>query len=186
MTPYTALPLLCTEHRIEPYDPWMRHSGLPYNADGGPIAKAAVRTTRGHMKLRIALLLALGLITAACSGNVFDLEVGQCFNDPDSFDEVANVDIVECSEPHDNEVYHVFDLADGDYPGLSAVETDAADGCLSAFEPFVQRDYQTSELDIRYLYPTPDTWDNGDREIVCALFDLSGNQMTGSAQGSGR
>ncbi|HSF84469.1 MAG TPA: septum formation family protein [Acidimicrobiia bacterium] len=138
------------------------------------------------MKLRIALLLALGLITAACSANVFDLEVGQCFNDPDSFDEVANVDIVECSEPHDNEVYHVFDLADGEYPGLSSVETEAEDGCLGAFDSFVGMDYQSSALDIRYLYPTPDTWDNGDREIVCALFDLSGDPMTGTAEGSAR
>lgn len=138
------------------------------------------------MKLRMTLLLALALLAAACSGNVFDLEVGQCFNDPDSFDEVANVDIVDCEEPHDNEVYHLFDLADGSYPGLDAVESDAVDGCLAAFEPFVGRDYQTSELDIRYLYPTPDTWDDGDREIVCALFDLSGAQMTGTERNSGR
>ncbi len=138
------------------------------------------------MELRMTLLLALALMTAACSGNVFDLEVGQCFDDPDSFDEVANVDIVDCAEPHDNEVYHVFDLADGDYPGLAAVEADAGDGCLAQFEPFVGRDYASSQLDVRYLYPTPETWDEGDREIVCSLFDLSGDPMTGSQQGSGR
>jgi len=138
------------------------------------------------MKLRMTLLLALAITAAACSGNVFDLEVGQCFDDPDSFSEVSNVEIVDCDEPHDNEVYHLFDLADGDYPGQSTVETQAAEGCLEAFEPFVDRDYATSQLDVRYLFPTSETWDNGDREIVCSLFDLTGAQMTGSQQGSGR
>ncbi len=137
------------------------------------------------MKLRITLVLALALVAAACSGNVFDLEVGDCFDDPDSFDEVANVDLVDCADPHDNEVYHLFDLADGAFPGLSTVETNAAEGCLEAFEPFVGRDYATSQLDIRYLYPTSETWDNGDREVVCAVFDLTGAQMTGSQRGSG-
>lgn len=138
------------------------------------------------MKTRVTLLLALAIVVAACSGNVFDLEVGQCFNDPDSFDEVANVDIVDCEEPHDNEVYHLFDLADGDYPGTTAVEGEAIDGCLEAFEPFIGREYATSQFEVRYLYPTPETWDDGDREIVCAVFDLSGNQVTGSAEGTAR
>lgn len=138
------------------------------------------------MKMRMILLTALALVAAACSGNVFDLEVGQCFDNPESFDEVSNVDIVDCDEPHDNEVYHVFDLPDGDYPGVDAAETIADDGCITAFESFVGSPYTTSGLDIQYLYPSPDTWDDGDREVVCALFALDGEQLTGSQEDSGR
>lgn len=137
------------------------------------------------MKLRMILPAVFALV-AACSSNVFDLEVGQCFDDPESFDEVVNVDVVECAEPHDNEVFHVFDLADGDYPGEDEAEAGANDGCIAAFESFVESDFATSELDIRYLYPSAESWDDGDREVVCALFDRSGEQITGSEEGSAR
>lgn len=136
------------------------------------------------MKRNLALL-AFAVIAVACGGNVFELEVGQCFDDPDSFDEVANVEIVECAEPHDNEVYELFDLPDGDYPGDTTIEDNAVDGCLAAFDVYVGRDYASSSLDMRFLVPTPDTWGSGDREVVCVLYDLNGAQLTGSVQGTG-
>lgn len=138
------------------------------------------------MKYR-ALLLApiFALIASACTGNVFSLEVGQCFDDPSSFDEVTDVPIVECQGPHDNEIYEVFDLPDGDYPGIDNVESTSESACLAAFEPFVGRDYASSALDIGYLYPTPDTWRNGDREVICMVYNLSGDKLLSPASGSG-
>lgn len=135
---------------------------------------------------RALFIIVLALVASACSGNVFDLEVGQCFDDPPSFDEVANVDIVECSEPHDNEIYLAFDLADGSYPGEVSVEETAVQSCLAGFEPFVGQAYETSTLDIGYLFPTSETWQQGDREIVCLVYDLSGTPLTGTVEGSGR
>ena len=137
------------------------------------------------MKARMMLVLTVALIATACSGNVFDLEVGQCFDDPDDFGEVANVDIVDCEEPHDNEVYHLFDIPDGDYPGASAVDSEAVDGCLAAFDAYVGTEYLDSRLEIRYLYPSSDTWGQGDREVVCSLYDFEDKQLTGSMRGSG-
>jgi hypothetical protein len=131
------------------------------------------------------LVLVVALIASACSGNVFDLEVGQCFDDPDDFSEVSDVAIVDCAEPHDNEVYHLFDVPDGDYPGLTVIETAATDGCLGAFDAYVGKAYIDSDLDIRYLYPSEDTWGEGDREVVCSLYNLFDEQMTGSMRNSG-
>ena len=74
------------------------------------------------MKLRIVALLVFALVASACSSNVFDLSVGDCFDDPDNFAEVSNVPMVDCSEPHHNEVYYLQDLPDGDFPGDSSVE----------------------------------------------------------------
>ncbi len=134
---------------------------------------------------RIVALLALALVATACSGNVFDLEVGQCFDNPNTFDEVANVDIVDCAEPHDNEVYHLFDLADGAFPGDASAGDSAIEGCLATFDGYVGADYAESILDIRYLVPTSDTWSNGDREVVCILYHLNDDKLTGSMRGSG-
>ena len=83
-------------------------------------------------RLLIILLATAGLATA-CQGNVFELEVGQCFLEPEGT-EISNVETVDCADDHDGEVYHLFDLPDGDYPGIPEVQRLGADGCFGAFD----------------------------------------------------
>lgn len=144
------------------------------------------------MRIRTAPLaiLVLALVATGCgflnSGNVFELAVGDCFDDTSSADtELSDVPIVDCTEPHDNEVFFTFELADGDFPGDDAILTEAESRCLPAFEDYVGRDYASSELDIFPITPTSGSWDNGDREVICALYDLELEKLTGSMQGSG-
>ena len=144
------------------------------------------------MRVRTAPLAAFvaALALAGCSlfnsGNVFELAVGDCFDDDSSTDtELSDVPIVDCAEPHDNEVFFTFELADGDFPGDDAILGEAENRCLPAFEEYVGRDYASSELDIFPITPTSGSWDNGDREVICALYDLDLDKLTGSMQGSG-
>ena len=133
--------------------------------------------------------LALALLLSACSqGNVFELGVGDCFDDPDAAEEaVSDVAVVDCDEPHDNEVYEVFALADGDFPGDEAVREQADQGCVAAFDAFVGTPYLDSELDYAWLVPTQESWDQGDdRTVVCVVYDLSLEPLTGTARGIGR
>ncbi len=147
-----------------------------------------------------AIVIAGALILAACGGaerdssgaiveagteDVFALEVGDCFDDPDEFGEIASVDVVPCSEPHDNEIFHTFDLPDGALPDTDAIDEAAFAGCLPAFEQYVGASYQESSLDISYLSPTAESWDRGDREIACLLYDLNLEKLTGSMRGAG-
>lgn len=142
----------------------------------------------------LTVVVVLGVVLAVaigCTGNVFSLEVGDCFNDPDAgFEEVTDVEIVECSENHDNEVYALSDYPAGDdapYPGLSALEAHADEFCFDEFEGYVGAAYVDSRLDFGYFYPLPDGWeDEGDREITCFLYDLDLIDLTGSMKGSGR
>ena len=135
-------------------------------------------------RLTIILLAVAGLATA-CQGNVFDLDVGDCFQDPDGFGEVSDVEIVDCSEPHDNEVFHLFDLAEGDYPGQATVSTLADEGCSAAFDGYVGIAYAESRYVYTTLSPTEESWDRGDdREVVCFLFDINFEQLSGSARNS--
>ena len=131
----------------------------------------------------------LGLVVAACSGNVFDLAVGDCFDDGDmsveGVEEVGEVPMVECSEPHDNEVYAVVGI-DGDrFPGEIAMRTEADEVCLDAFEGFVGLDYQTSVLDFGWLVPTAETWDAGDRVVACFIYRMDLEKVAGTLQGMG-
>ena len=136
---------------------------------------------------RLGILLVMGLAVSACmGGNVFTLEEGDCFNDETEFsEEVSDVPIVECGEPHDNEVYRVVEMTDSSYPGFDATGSRADSLCLEAFETFVGTPYVDSALEISWLIPTEESWGAGDREIVCFLYRLDFPKMTGTMEGSG-
>ena len=131
----------------------------------------------------IVILLAAGTLTA-CTASVLTLDIGTCFDDPESFDEVTDVPVVECGEPHDNEVFTTFDIPGDEYPGDDAVNNAAENGCLAGFEPYVGLDYASSVYDIGWFTPTQDSWDTGDREVICFVYEVTFAKITGSVQGS--
>jgi hypothetical protein len=112
--------------------------------------------------------------------------VGTCFDDTDET-EVSSVPEVDCSEPHDNEVFAVFDYTASDtFPGSSAMNDAAQELCVAEFEAYVGLSYPESALEVFPITPTQGSWDNGDREIICALYNLDLSKLTGSMQGAAR
>ena len=134
-------------------------------------------------------VLVMTLLAGCGEGNVFELAEGDCFNDEES-EEVSDVEIVPCDEPHQNEVYAVVLIEEPPelaYPGSDRVSDLAAQLCLEHFEDFVGLPYIDSLLDVSTLYPTQDSWESlDDREVICSLYDLEDLYMEGSMQGSGR
>jgi hypothetical protein len=114
----------------------------------------------------------------------FDLEVGDCLADRLEGDSVSTVGVLPCEQEHAQEVYALELMDDGSFPGEDAVKTEASDVCRSAFEDFVDIDYDDSKYYFNTLYPTSDSWDQGDREIVCLAYDPDG-PLTGSVEGAG-
>jgi hypothetical protein len=135
------------------------------------------------------VLIALAVLVAACSGNVFDLAIGDCFDDGDiavgGVEEVGDVPMVECAEPHDNEVYAVVTIDSDVFPGDIAIQSRADEVCHEAFEGFVGLDYQTSTLDFGWLVPTADTWEAGDRVVACFVYRMDLQKVTGTLEGTG-
>ena len=133
--------------------------------------------------------MAIALLLGACSGNVFELAVGDCFDDGDlvlgEVEEIGEVPLVECSEPHDNEVYAVVDVEGDMFPGDEAIRTEADDVCLTAFQGFVGLDYETSALDFGWLVPTAGSWDAGDRVVACFVYRMDLAKVSGTLEGSG-
>ena len=135
--------------------------------------------------LLLAALVAL-VALAACGGGggrTPTIEVGQCFDDGES-DEVESFPVVDCDEPHDNEVFHVYDVdADGDYPGTDALHEEGVERCTGEpFEAYVGEPYETSRFEVFTVVPTETSWGDGDREVVCALYDPEDQTETGSAR----
>ena len=134
---------------------------------------------------------ASGAIVDAGSLDAFTIRLGDCFNNTyslasDDAGEVSSLPGVPCSEPHDNEVYAVFDVNLSSFPGDEAMSEHAFEQCLGRFKDFVGNAYEESVLDITALYPSNQSWNaHSDREVVCAVYDMNGEKLMGSAHASG-
>jgi hypothetical protein len=123
---------------------------------------------------------------------VIDLEPGVCIEDASAFtgtevNEITQTRAIACRLPHEAEVYLRRDLAagpDAPFPGVAALRNQAQVLCRDGFEAFVGVRWTRSELEIAALWPSPPSWAEGDRLVVCAVFRLDGQPLTGSAEGS--
>ncbi len=164
---------------------WLAENGRDVpSGDLGSIMNTG-RITRAALAVVGAVGVSASM--AACGGQVATAEVGACVNTSDlSGGEITEIPTVDCSEEHDAQIFHVFDMDDGDYPGDDAVQTAAQDGCLAEFEPFVGTAYEDSALDFSFIYPTEQTWTQADdREVLCVLYSMDGSTTTESWEGSG-
>ncbi len=129
-----------------------------------------------------------GAIVDGGTVDAFQVRIGDCFDDAivdEGNYEVSDVPGVPCSEPHDNETYAVFDLTVDSFPEDDAIGELAYESCYERFQPFVGRDYETSTLDINMMYPSRESWQQDDREVICAVYDVEANKLIGSAKGRG-
>lgn len=117
--------------------------------------------------------------------DVFSFEVGNCFSDAGG-DTVDSLPLVSCAEEHSVEVYALYDLPEGDFPGQQETSDLSAEGCLERFDAYVGLAYADSVYDINTIFPTENTWNNlFDREVICLLVRIDGQPNVGSAAGSG-
>lgn len=137
--------------------------------------------------------IATAAILSGCSllglESIEDLQLaeGECINDSIVADEgeqeVGALPVVDCSEGHTGEVYHVEDLSDGEFD-YAAVGDAADEACYNEFEPFMGIAYEDSEYYISSIVPSYDTWERGDRQIACLVVDEYGEEIVGSLKGS--
>ena len=127
-----------------------------------------------------------GEVVEGGQGDVFTVSVGDCLSEAASDGEVTEVPIVPCSEPHDAEIYHDFEIDGTEYPGDDEVTRLADEGCLGAFEDFVGIPYDASKLEVTYYTPTEGSWnDVDDRLVSCMILDPAG-PTTDSLEGAAR
>jgi hypothetical protein len=134
-----------------------------------------------------ALVLVLTMGACGDDNNVLSLEEGQCFQEPDNEFSVANVEIVDCDEPHDNEIFHIETLEgdDDEFPGSSEIQDIAQESCTGEIEDFLGGSPTAVGAGFSSLNPTEQSWsEGGDREIVCVVFDDGGDQLDESLEGA--
>jgi hypothetical protein len=112
---------------------------------------------------------------------VFGLRPGECIN---STGNGLNVTVLSCATPHDAEVFATFSLAKGTWPGDSAVQQEAGNGCESRLGSYLNPQLATADLTQEYVYPNQAAWQAGERTVVCEVRAVSG-QLTGSVRAPG-
>ena len=143
-----------------------------------------MKPERRRVGLLVLAVAFLGL--AGCSqGNVSSLKVGDCFKNA-PLGELTDVEIVNCSDAHTDEVFATFDLSGSTWPGRYQVEELGDQGCYERFRSYVGIDYEYSEYFSFVISPTEDGWNQGDvREVICSLGPQYGTKI-GSARGTRR
>lgn len=115
--------------------------------------------------------------------NSMDLRVGDCFDKPAASTSLY-VTAVRCAQPHDAEVLLRIDLPDLTYPGVSAFR-ELSGECADHREDVLDPNLNYPGLDIRYLYPAAQSWNAGQRSMVC-FFRADSGRLTGPVGASGR
>ncbi|MFC7995898.1 DUF4190 domain-containing protein [Streptomyces rochei] len=122
-------------------------------------------------------------------GTAYALEKGECFTTPSgSLQGVTyDVDLVSCAREHDGEVFAVFDLPGGAFPGEDGITRVADERCYALQDSYaMDRWALPGDVDVYYLTPTSQSWRAGDREVTC-LFGNTDERgtLTGSLRTDG-
>ena len=119
-------------------------------------------------------------------GGADALRVGDCFEEPRGTEVVEDVQHKPCGDLHDAEVIFVGENPARD--GTAAIsDADHRDwigaNCLPAFTTYTGADLMSQEvLDLGYFVPTDESWEDGDRTVICYAVRVDGTQMTGSVK----
>jgi len=119
-----------------------------------------------------------GRVAAGGSVSSRDLRPGDCLNDLHDSTDVLSLPAVPCAQAHEGEVFAVFDLPAGPYPGPTAVDEQSTAGCNARFGDYSSVDPAEQLLDV--VYPLPSNWARGDREVACIATPAAGGLTRGS------
>lgn len=110
---------------------------------------------------------ASGQVTTTTNVLPTKLKVGDCVESLQEDKNVTGLKLVPCSGPNGGEVYAIFTLPAGKWPGLTAVQTAAETGCSDRWDALKKQADKPS--DIFYLHPIESGWRLGDRGTTCLV-----------------
>ncbi len=135
--------------------------------------------------IAIAVVAGLALLVwrGAGSRDPANLVVGDCFDVPAAAQRIEDLRSRTCGGPHGGEVFHIFEAssADATYPTDAGWEALIYAVCDPEFEAYTGTPV-AERLDIgyRFLVPTDDRWDAGDRRVTCFINSLDGSPLSRS------
>ncbi len=169
----------------QPGQPGQPPAGYPYPPP--PVQK---KSRKGlFIGLAVLAVVLLGGLAAAIAFFVVaakdrviatNLAVGDCLTDIPDGSLVQMVPKTACSQPHAGEAYAVLTMPDGDYPGQATIN-EWQNKCPTELESYSPDAMADDSIGVFVLYPTAETWSQGDRAIVCIA--TTDDKRSGSLKG---
>ncbi|MGH3725378.1 MAG: DUF4190 domain-containing protein [Mycobacterium sp.] len=107
-----------------------------------------------------------GHITQPGQMDVTKLRVGDCVAELGDEKFYTTTKAIPCLQPHKAEVYALLPLLGTSVPDMSTMEK-TAQGCGGALERYSPSAYDDDAVEVTYLYPTRQSWKQGDHSITC-------------------
>mgnify|MGYP001679891253 CR=1 FL=1 len=127
--------------------------------------------------------------TASTKGRTIhstELQVGDCYNKDTTGSQIGDVEVVDCSAPHQYEAYNNHDIPGSDFPEGEAMGREVRNACYDSFATYVGISYDNSTYRINSFNPTSGSWAQGDRTITCTIKSGDGSRITGSLKGAAK
>ena len=123
----------------------------------------------------LALFLGASTLSGCGFSSVMRLSVGACVQIPTSTS-AYSLETVSCSRPHQAEVFAL--------PEAAQLESEARRVCEKDFTPYVGSSVEDSALDLIWMTPSRESWERGDRQIVCLAAANGDQTLRGSVRDS--
>ena len=81
--------------------------------------------------------------------------------------------MLSCSQAHDAEVFATFRVAASHYPGATALQQQARQGC-ARLSGYLNPQLSAASLAQSFVYPDAGAWSAGERTVVCTVRSTSG------------
>lgn len=107
-----------------------------------------------------------------------NLAVGNCLESLD-YTNGNMLHQVPCADPHTAEVVSEQIIDDEDFAGESVYSDESDAFCMSTTGEAIPVTFDTTNMRYHSLYPTQETWNDGDRKITCVVV-LDSGTLTGS------
>jgi hypothetical protein len=108
--------------------------------------------------------------------DVYELRRGHCIREL-PLHTGPTLEIVDCDQRHDAEVYGlpaIDEPLSASFPGDDVLLDRAESLCIDEFDTYVGRTYSESDFEFGFFYPSEESWDEDDREVVCYAWDPIG------------
>lgn len=128
---------------------------------------------------------ASGAITQRQAIAVFSVRTGDCF-DADTSNGLSTVVAVPCAEAHTFEAFGRRSITESTYPAETDLRQEAEQTCVPAFQGYVGTAIDSSSFAATYIAPDAVAWEQGNRALICILYDRAQAPLTGSVRGSAR
>jgi len=114
----------------------------------------------------IVILVAALLIFGKDTVSATEVKSGDCLKELPDSGLVITVNTASCSEPHTGEIFSVMKMPDGDFPGTFAIE-EYQNKCAPELADYSPEAAQDPDVGLFVLYPSEDSWAQGDRAVTC-------------------